>query len=159
MNLAIGAATCPQLSTPPHHPPAMDTQTTSRWQTLPGVLTALAGVITAVGGLVAILHQAGMLSPRAAAPDPEVVAIAPDSGSAAVAPDSAAAPSLLRAVIRDPDGYTNLRAGPSSGSAVKGRILESEVFTVLAADGDWWVVRTDDGTTGFVHRSRIDLVR
>jgi hypothetical protein len=35
--------------------------TTSWWQTLPGVLTALAGVITAVSGLVALLYQNGVL--------------------------------------------------------------------------------------------------
>lgn len=34
---------------------------TSWWQTLPGVLTALAGVITAVSGLVALLYQNGVL--------------------------------------------------------------------------------------------------
>ncbi len=35
--------------------------TTSWWQTLPGVLTALAGVITAVSGLIALLYQNGVL--------------------------------------------------------------------------------------------------
>ncbi len=42
--------------------PMPDTpHTTSWWQTLPGVLTALAGVITAVSGLVALLYQNGVL--------------------------------------------------------------------------------------------------
>jgi len=35
--------------------------TTSWWQTLPGVLTALAGFITAVSGLIALLYQNGLL--------------------------------------------------------------------------------------------------
>lgn len=38
---------------------------TSWWQTLPGVLTALAGVITAVSGLVALLYQNGVLGHKA----------------------------------------------------------------------------------------------
>jgi len=37
----------------------------SWWQTLPGVLTALAGVITAVSGLVALLYQNGVLGHKA----------------------------------------------------------------------------------------------
>ncbi len=37
---------------------------TSWWQTLPGVLTALAAVITAISGLVAILFQNGVLGSK-----------------------------------------------------------------------------------------------
>jgi hypothetical protein len=33
----------------------------SWWQTVPGILTALAGIITAVGGLLVVLHQVGLL--------------------------------------------------------------------------------------------------
>jgi hypothetical protein len=33
----------------------------SWWQTLPGILTAMAGIITAIAGLVVALHQAGFI--------------------------------------------------------------------------------------------------
>ena len=143
----------------------MNQVTPSWWHTLPGVLTAFAGVVTAIAGLVAILHQAGVL-PRSATP--ESVALSQPADPAPeparqTAPQTETGASALvdaspRAVIRDPDGYTNLRAGPGSDAAVKARILEGEVFTVLASDGDWWVVKTSGGATGFVHRSRVAVL-
>src|SRR5436189_4804110 len=36
----------------------------SWWQTLPGILTAIAGTITAITGLIVALHQAGLFGPR-----------------------------------------------------------------------------------------------
>ncbi len=44
---------------PPAHQPA-----SSWWQTLPGILTALAGLITAVAGLLLALHQIGVFAQR-----------------------------------------------------------------------------------------------
>jgi hypothetical protein len=41
---------------------ADDTKTTGFWQTVPGILTALAAIITAVAGLLIALYQAGLLS-------------------------------------------------------------------------------------------------
>lgn len=38
-----------------------ESRTSNWWQTLPGVLTAIAGIITGIAGLVAALHQAGIL--------------------------------------------------------------------------------------------------
>ena len=38
-----------------------DTSARSWWQTLPGILTAIAGLITAVAGLLVALHQIGLL--------------------------------------------------------------------------------------------------
>jgi hypothetical protein len=37
-----------------------ESKSSSWWQTLPGVLTAIAGIITGIAGLVAALHQAGI---------------------------------------------------------------------------------------------------
>ena len=70
------------------------------------------------------------------------------------------APGELLAVIDDPDGYTNVRAGQGTNYDVVTTVLEDEAFYVSpqGGDQDWWPVRTTSGHSGFMHRSRIDLV-
>lgn len=63
-----------------------------------------------------------------------------------------------RAVINDPDGYTNVRSGPSTTDPVVARIKDGEVFQTDPKQGAWWRVRTDKGTFGYVHQSRIRLL-
>jgi hypothetical protein len=65
----------------------------------------------------------------------------------------------LRAVIDDPDGYTNVRAGPSGRSAIVDRVEDGETFVTFRQTGAWWRVRTSDGTLGYMSASRIRLLR
>ncbi|MCP4967071.1 MAG: hypothetical protein GY926_17790 [bacterium] len=71
------------------------------------------------------------------------------------------APGELMAVIDDPDGYTNVRAGEGVDYDVVIRVVEGDVFYVIpqGGDQDWWPVRTTSGHSGFMHRSRIELVQ
>lgn len=62
-----------------------------------------------------------------------------------------------RATISDPDGYTNLRAGKDSKSAVVAKILENETFEVTPGPGTWWAARTRNGAEGYIHASRVRL--
>ncbi len=72
---------------------------TSWWQTLPGVVTAVAGLLTALGGLLLALNQVGLLSrdqghaaPAAtAAAQPAVVSAAPGPQATLQAPGPPAA--------------------------------------------------------------------
>lgn len=63
----------------------------------------------------------------------------------------------LRAVIDDPDRYTNIRSGQGTHHTIVSRIMEGEVFYTIQGQGDWWPVRTTKGTHGYVHRSRIKI--
>ena len=63
----------------------------------------------------------------------------------------------LGATVSDPDGYTNVRAGGSISASVVGRINVGERFRTFRQPGTWWEVQLDDGTTGYVARSRIVL--
>lgn len=65
----------------------------------------------------------------------------------------------LAAMIDDPDGYSNIRAEPSSDARILARVNEGEAFTTYEQDGQWWQVRTADGVTGYMARSRIRLLR
>jgi type II secretory pathway component PulM len=62
------------------------------------------------------------------------------------------------ATIKDPDGYTNVRAGATTAAAVLAVIREGEEFSAYPSGNDWWRVRTAAGQTGYVHSSRIRLV-
>ena len=73
---------------------AQDTQSESKswWQTLPGLLTAIAGIITAVTGLLVAVHQAGWFN-HAPAPFASVQTTNPTSGNAAQPSGTSAARS------------------------------------------------------------------
>lgn len=68
------------------------------WQTLPGMLTAVAGVMTALAGLILALSQIGLLDlhrgPAAAASPPLSAAAAPAAAAPAVAEPAPGAQSV-----------------------------------------------------------------
>ena len=57
--------------------------------------------------------------------------------------------------IYDSDGYCNLREKGGTSARIIGRIPSDTPVRVLEADGEWWKVSTNDGKTGYVHKSRI----
>jgi hypothetical protein len=63
-----------------------------------------------------------------------------------------------QAVINDPDGYTNVRSGPGTRYDVVSRVVEGEIFYVIYQQGNWWRVRTREGISGYMHRSRIKIM-
>ena len=78
-------------------------------------------------------------------------------------PVQEAAPSLPtgfthRAVIDDPDGYSNIRSQKNAKSQVVTQIPQGEQFFTYIQDGNWWRVRTQQGKIGYMHVSRIRLL-
>ena len=60
--------------------------------------------------------------------------------------------------ITDPDGYTNLRSGPSAKSGIIGIIPEGQVFNYYPDNNSDWF-KVDFGyRTGYVHKSRIKSI-
>jgi hypothetical protein len=55
--------------------------------------------------------------------------------------------------IKDPDGYTNLRA--SAGGKIIRKVYENETFELVEAGETYSKIKLKDGTTGFLHNSRI----
>ena len=55
--------------------------------------------------------------------------------------------------IDDPDGYTNLRATP--GGTVIRKVMENETFEIVESGETHARVKFADGSTGFIHNSRI----
>lgn len=98
------------------------------WQTLPGVLTALAGVITAVGGLVALLYQHGVFSQH---------------GDAAVA--SAPTPSEAKATAAPPQQVPKPvpPQAPHQVSHAVDKAWSDSVAVVVGRDGRETRLRAD----------------
>lgn len=63
-----------------------------------------------------------------------------------------------RAVIDDPDGYSNIRSQKNAKSQVVTQIPQGELFFTYMQDGNWWRVRTQQGKIGYMHVSRIRLL-
>lgn len=55
--------------------------------------------------------------------------------------------------IKDPDGYTNMRATP--GGTIIRKVYENETFELVEAGETYSKIKLKDGTTGFLHNSRI----
>ncbi|KQT24181.1 hypothetical protein ASG22_09200 [Chryseobacterium sp. Leaf405] len=59
------------------------------------------------------------------------------------------------AFIQDPDGYTNLRKAKNVSSEILQRIESGEEIEVIDNRGDWYLIKTKEGQTGYVHKSRV----
>lgn len=57
--------------------------------------------------------------------------------------------------ISDPDGYTNLRKEKNTTSEVLQKINSGEHIEVLDNSSDWFLIKTEEGKQGYVHKSRI----
>lgn len=81
--------------------------------------------------------------------------------SPAPAAEAAAAAPQKQAVqlysIQDPDGYTNLRATP--GGTIIRKVYENETFELVEAGETYSKIKLKDGTTGFLHNSRIAVAK
>lgn len=71
---------------------------------------------------------------------------------------ASAAGERERAVISDPDGFTNVRAGQSADAEVIAKVKTGEVFEFESAEGsEWWKVTLASGKSGWMHCSRIRM--
>ncbi|GEN78116.1 SH3 domain-containing protein [Chryseobacterium hagamense] len=65
--------------------------------------------------------------------------------------------SIKQYVIQDPDGYTNLRKDKSTSSPISQKINSGENIEVINNTGDWFLIKTKKGLTGYVHKSRVQV--
>ncbi|WP_077146808.1 TIR domain-containing protein [Sphingopyxis sp. KK2] len=117
------------------------------------------GVVAIVGAALAwwLMQPApkGSVASDATGESSVVADADPDAGADGAAPVEA---FVLAAVIDDPEGFTNIRAEPSSQSAILGKVLEGEKFLTYQQRGNWWRVRKGDGTTGYMFRKLIRVL-
>ena len=134
------------------------------WTSLPGILTGITGIVSALTALY-IAVFGGNRGPGTEPARSAVVAATADKSAATTEVTAKTPPArdtadafVLAAVIDDPDGFTNVRSSRSASSAVVARVNRNEQFSTYRQDGEWWQVRTRDGTIGYMHASRIRVV-
>ncbi|UOY07777.1 SH3 domain-containing protein [Muricauda sp. SCSIO 64092] len=63
-------------------------------------------------------------------------------------------------IIKDKDGFTNIRSDKSNKSEVIGKIFDKEHFTFFENDdSNWWIIETENGQIGYLHKSRVSFVK
>ncbi len=134
------------------------------WGSLPGILTGLATVLTAATGLFVALRTTSPAmaggTPPASPPASQGAAPAPIAPPRITPPRFEAASAVrvspaLRAILQDPDGFSNLRAAPGTRSAIITRLPQGQSLERLREEDGWCLVRTPEGQTGWVHGSRL----
>jgi hypothetical protein len=67
------------------------------------------------------------------------------------------------AQIKDPDGFTNLRLRPGADAPILGKLTQDKKIFVstsqLLDNSDWFPATAGDGQFGFIHKSRVNLIR
>lgn len=71
------------------------------------------------------------------------------------------AQTLWECSINDPDGYTNVRKGQTTSSAIVGRFNRGERFYARSNSGSWWPVyySISGSRIGYIHTSKLNLIR
>lgn len=76
-----------------------------------------------------------------------------------VADQFSAQPFTVSAIINDPDGYTNVRQAADGKSPIVARVDQGQTLSTHVQPGDWWQVRVSPATQGYMHKSRIVMLR
>jgi hypothetical protein len=103
-----------------------ESKSSNWWQTMPGVLTAIAGMITAIAGLVAALHQTGLFSAPQAEPAPSIV-----TGSPTASPSQT--PSVANDITAQPNGNSPALVLPAGMEVKLSRTDGEIVYKILSA--------------------------
>jgi len=161
---ATGSATMPASAHPlePRRPPVsaqpMDTNPAKRSSLVP----IMGGVaVLAVGALGFVVWNGQRPEAVVKTSDPVTINVtAPVTGPIVADTTTPADPTRYDqpATTDDPDGFTNVRAGPSVKTAIVGRVTKGEAFTTARQSGGWWRVRTADGRTGWMSSRYIRLL-
>ena len=61
----------------------------------------------------------------------------------------------MRAVIKDPDGFSYVRSMPNRDGQIVAKVKDKEVFFTYVQESNWWQVKTRNNRYGYMHISRI----
>lgn len=62
------------------------------------------------------------------------------------------------AIITDPDGFTNVRAGKGTNTNIIYELKTNEDFIVYPSSDKWWKVQLNNGQHGYIFHDRVQLV-
>jgi uncharacterized protein YgiM (DUF1202 family) len=133
------------------------------WGTIPGILTGIGTVLTAATGFY--LAISGGSPPEKHKPEPPALSTpAVMQATVQTTPAKEEVTQLqqdifiLKAVIDDPDGFTNVRSMKSSSSSIVAKVSRNEQFHTYLQNGNWWQIKTADGKIGYMHTGHIRIL-
>ena len=63
-------------------------------------------------------------------------------------------------VIKDKDGFTNIRTDRNNKSQIIGKVLDKEYFAYFEnKESSWWLIETVKGQFGYIHKSRVLFIQ
>ena len=153
---AATGRTAPAVSSPPFTQPPVPAKPGGTNRILVALLGGLL-LVGAIGGGWYMMRgddgaEAGETADRPATDE----GTATETSADAPRPSNAA--FTLAATIDSPDGFMNVRSGPSSGFPVVARVERGQVFTTYQQEGEWWQVRTADSRVGYMSSRNIRLI-
>ena len=148
--------TAPAVSSPPVTQPPVPATPAGPNRVLAIVLGGLL-LAGAVGGGWYMLRDDSSTEAAEKADTPATNEVA-STESPSTAPRPSNAAFTLAATIDSPDGFMNVRSGPSPGFPVVARVDRGQVFTTYRQEGDWWQVRTADSRVGYMSSRNIRLI-
>ncbi len=178
-DLTAAAATpvptpAPPPAPPPSPPPSpaptpqpYGAQATSRWPLFAGIAIALFTLLIAVTVVLFVVLERDAAEPappveeQVAIPDADPDAEEPVTEASVPEPTPEPVPDRrewIFATVEDSDGFSNVRARPTTRSEIVGTVREGETFSTWRQDGSWWQVELSDGTRGFIYRRLIRLL-
>jgi uncharacterized protein YgiM (DUF1202 family) len=66
-------------------------------------------------------------------------------------------PTIKNALVKDADGYLNIRQLPTKNSAIIGIVNNGERIDIYTSSGDWLLIKYKNELIGYAHKSRIQL--
>jgi hypothetical protein len=63
------------------------------------------------------------------------------------------------AKINDPDGYTNVRIDKGLNCEIIDKFSNGDLFLCTPSSEDWWLVRKYNFKEGYIHKSRVTLIK
>ena len=113
------------------------------WKNLGIFLTGFAAVITAVSTMISYLNE----NPSAKfTPNP-----------VQILSKSSTPPPVVLASINDPEGWVNLRTGPSINSKVLSTLENGDKVEVLNKENNWVKVKTKNNV-GYIYFDRLEMI-
>jgi len=122
------------------------------WSTLPGILTGFAALLTAGTGLY--LGVRGDILNKDSKEELKSSTEILEAGLMEEKDEI----FTIKAVINDPDGYTNVRSTPSANAEILARVEKDIPFHTYYQKGNWWQVKTKEGKIGYMYHNRIWII-
>lgn len=113
------------------------------WKSFGVFLTGFAATVTAITALITYVVESGVF----------VSDIKPSEQK-----EKLAVKTQQFAIVKDPDGWVNVRELPSAHSKVLFKLDNKQGVNIVDKTESWCRIRTNDGRFGYIYFDRLELI-